>query len=119
MKRLVLTGVAALLFAAGAPARAEDTAASLRQPAIDWCKGSMGTEAPPGGAEAPCTCMIDGIISSFGDDAVSMLRVLIAGLSDTDITGIAKLLGISEEEAKAFVAMANAKIDPLQDTCMQ
>ncbi|BCW88232.1 hypothetical protein sos41_13700 [Alphaproteobacteria bacterium SO-S41] len=117
MKHLFgMAAVAALL--AFAPARAEDTAQSLRQPAIDWCKGSIGDDAPPKGADATCTCMIDAIIVSFGDDAVKMLRILIANLNESDIAGIAKLLGISEAEAKAFVDMATLKIEPIQGKCM-
>ena len=119
MKRLIQVGLAAVLFAVAAPAAfAEDTAASLRQPAIDWCKGSIGNEAPPKGADATCTCMIDAIIVSFGDDAPKMLKILIANLNESDIAGIAKLLGISEAEAKAFVDMATLKIEPIQGKCM-
>ena len=114
---LGLAAMAALLVVA--PARAEDTAASLRQPAIDWCKGSIGDDAPPKGAEATCTCMIDAIIVSFGDDAPKMLKILIANLNESDITGIAKLLGVTEAEAKAFVEMASAKIEPIQAQCIK
>ncbi len=119
MKRLWGMAALAALLTTAAPARAEDTTASLRQPAIDWCKGSVGAEAPPKGADATCACFIDGIITSFGDDAVRMLKVLVANLNASQVAEIAKLLDISEEEAKAFVAMANEKIDPIQETCMQ
>ena len=112
-----MAATAALLTLA--PARAEDDAAALRQPAIDWCKTQIANESPPKGIEATCTCMIDAIIVSFGADAPKMLKILIANLNESDIAGIAKLLGITEEEAASFVEMATAKIEPIQGQCIQ
>lgn len=115
----LLTASAALLMMAGA-AMAEDTVESLRQPTIDVCKTSFGSEAPAGSSpDQMCTCLVDGIIKDFGDDAVPMLKVLQAGLNPSQVTEIATLLGLSEADAEAFIKRADAKIDPIQNACMQ
>jgi hypothetical protein len=117
MKKFILAAGFAALAAAGA-ARAEDTVESLRQPVIDVCKTQMSGESVAGDADKVCTCMVDGVIKDFGADALSMLKILNAGLNPSQIAEIAALLGITEEQAKAFVDMADDKMNTLQESCM-
>ncbi len=116
-KLMLAAGFAALAFAAGT-ARAEDTVESLRQPVIDVCKTQMGSEEVGGDADKVCTCMVDAIIKDFDADAVSMLKILKAGLNPSQVAEIAALLGITEDQAKAFVDMADDKMDAVQESCM-
>lgn len=115
-KLMLAAGFAALAFAAGT-ARAEDTVESLRQPVIDVCKTQMGDAAPGGDADKACTCMVDAIIKDFDADALSMLKILNAGLNPSQVAEIAALLGLTEEEAKAFIEKADDKMDAVQETC--
>lgn len=114
----MLLAATALTLGAGL-ASAQDSVETLRGPVIEKCKADMGggraEDAAP--AEAFCSCMVDGIIAGFGDDTLPMLKVLNSGLKESDTAGIATLLGISEDEVKAFIARVEAKFDPLNDAC--
>lgn len=117
MKRLVLAGLAAVLLAAVPPALAQDTAESLRQPAIDRCTDGMGATDPA--AIAPCTCMVDKIIADFGDDTIPMLKILAAGFQPSDEAAIATLLGLSAEDTKTLITRVDEKMDPVIAACMK
>lgn len=118
MRRLIGAAALAALCSIGG-ARAEDTVESLRQPVIDACKASLGSDAPASGPEAACTCIIDGIVKDFGGDALSMLKILNAHLNPSQVKEIAALLAISEKDAQAFVEMAEPRIETIQNACLK
>ena len=117
MKRLILAGVAAVLFAAAGPAAfAEDTLQSLRQPAIDRCTNGLGATDPS--TIKPCTCLVDKIITDFGDDALPMLKILAAGYEPANEAEISAMLGLSAEDTKALIGRLNDKMGPVVAACM-
>jgi len=116
MKRLMMSAaLVAMTFAISA--RAEETIDAQKAAALETCKKEMGGEANPE-TDKMCTCMVDNIVTVFGDDAGEMLQVLAANLNPSDTVEIAKLLGISEDEAKTWVTAADEKMDEVQKTCM-
>ena len=118
MKRLILAGIAAALFAAAAPAAfADDTAASLRQPAIDRCTNGLGATDPA--TISPCTCLVDKIIADFGEDTIPMLKILAAGYEPSNEAEIATLLGLSAEETKTLITRVDGKMGPVIAACMK
>lgn len=112
--RMILAAGALVLTA---PAFAEDTTASLRQPAIDACVGGEASADGPG--TNACTCMIDKIIADFGDDALPMLKIVAANLQPSQEAEIAALLGITVEEAKVLVKRLDEKMDPVMGACLK
>lgn len=116
MKRMFLAAGLAVFTAAGV-ARAEDTVETLKPQALEACKAEVGPDAP-GGADKLCGCMVDNIVTVFGDDAASMLKIVVNKLNPSDIPEIAALLGVSEDEAKAFVEKADANMNKVQEACM-
>lgn len=113
MKRLMVTAALAAFAFAGA-AYADDVE-GLKAQAVETCKKEVG-DMPDG--DKLCGCMIDNIVTAFGDDAEKMLKVLAANLNPSDTAEIATLLGISEDEAKSFVEAADEKMDKVQEACM-
>lgn len=99
MKRLMFAAAVAAL-AAGA-AFAEDTA-SLRQPAIESCTASAKGTPQEAESAAICACMIDGVIAKMpAEDAVKILKLFVA--NPTTDAETAAALGVSEDEAKAYL----------------
>lgn len=117
MKRLMVTAVLAGM-AYAAPALADETVDSLKAPAVEACKKEVGGGTPSAETDKLCVCMVDQIVTVFGDDAATMLKIVTANLQPSDTAEIAKLLGVSEEEAKTFVAAADEKMDSVQSACM-
>ena len=100
------------------PAAPIETIEELRGPVIETCKSRMPPEsAPTVGVAGACTCMVDGIIQQFGTDALSMLRIIHAGLDPSQIEEIAALLALKEDDAEKFVEMAQPKIEQIQAGC--
>jgi hypothetical protein len=122
MKRITMMAAFAVL-AFSAPAFA-DEASDLKPQALEACKKEMGFDATnpgnPANAETEklCGCMVDNIVTVFGDDAAKMLKLINAGLNPSQTAEIATTLGISEDEAKAFVEVADAKMNDVQKACM-
>lgn len=115
MKLMMVAAAVAMLMM---PALAEDTVDTLKPQALETCKKEMGDGSPNPELDKMCGCMVDNIVTVFGDDAAKMLKVVAANLNPSDIAEIAKLLGITEDEAKAFVAVADEKMDEVQKACM-
>lgn len=115
MKHLVFAAAAALALAGAAYA---ETADDLKPAAVEACKKQAGDGTPNPDVDKLCGCMVDNIVTVFGDDAMSMLKVVTANLNPSDTAEIAKLLGVSEDEAKTWVAGANEKMDKVQEACM-
>ena len=72
---------------------------------------------PAADVDKLCGCMVDNIVTVCGGDAVKMLKIVVAGLNPSQTAEIAALLGVSEEEAKAFVQAADEKMDKVQEAC--
>lgn len=117
MRTAVLSLIACAVLSGAA--RAEETVESLRPAVIEYCSANIGKDAGPSGAEAACTCMADGIVTDFGDDALAMMRIINARLDPSQVKEIAALLGITEKQARAFVEMAEPKIEAIQQRCTQ
>ena len=116
MKRiLVAAAFAAVAFSVSA--RAEDTVETLKPQAVETCKKLMGDGSANAEVDKMCGCMADNIVTVFGDDAVKMLKILAANLEPSDVAEIAKLLGISEDEAKAFITVADENMDKVMNAC--
>ena len=115
MKRFMMTAALAAFAFAGA-ASAQDIDA-LKAEAVGACKKEMDG-APVGDIDKLCGCMVDNIVTVFGDDADEMLKVVISGHSPGDTAEIAALLGISEEEATAFVKTAEERMSKVQEACV-
>ena len=115
MRLMIAAAAAALLMMS---ARAEDTVDTLKPAALETCKKEMGDGTPNAELDKLCGCMVDNIATVFGDDAAKMLKIVAANLNPSDTAEIAKLLGISEDEAKAFVTVADEKMDEVQKACM-
>ncbi len=116
MKRMMIaTALAAFAFVG--PALADDIEA-LKGPALETCKKEMGGGEANPELDKVCGCMIDNIVTVYGDDADEMLKIIGANLNPSDTAEIAKLLGITEDEAKAFVKVADEKMDEVQKVCM-
>ena len=114
----ILTAAALTALAFGGLARAEDTVESLKPQALESCKKEVGNgDMPAADVDKVCGCMVDNIVTVFGADAVKMLKIVVAGLNPSQTAEIAALLGISEEEAKAFVQAADEKMDKVQEAC--
>lgn len=117
MKRFVIAAAfAAMAFSVAA--RAEDTVDSLKPQTLEACKKEVGDGTPNAEVDKLCGCMVDNIVTVFGDDAVKMLKVIAAGLSPSQVPEIAAALGISEADAKAFIEVADQKMDKVQEACM-
>lgn len=117
---LVLTGAggAASKKAPAPPPPPAETVEQLRQPVMELCKQRMPPDlVPTVGVDGACTCMIDGIVAEFGSDALSMLRVIAAGLDPSQIKEIGVLLKLKEADAEKFVEMAQPKIEQIQASC--
>lgn len=117
MKRLMIAAALAA-FAFAGPALAEDTVETLKPQALENCKKMMGGDTANPETDKMCTCMVDSVVTVFGDDAAKMLKILTTDLNPSDTAEIAKLLGITEAEAEAFVKVADEKMDEVQKTCM-
>ena len=115
MKLMMVAAAVAMLMM---PALAEDTVDTLKPQALETCKKEMGDGSPNPELDKMCGCMVDNIVTVFGDEAGEMLQVLAANLNPSDTVEIAKLLGISEDEAKTWVTAADEKMDEVQKTCM-
>jgi hypothetical protein len=111
---LMMAALAALVF--GAEAQADDVVDSLKAPAVEACKKDVGTEMPD--ADKLCACLVDSIVTEFGDDAATMLKIVTAGFQPDDSAEIAKLMGVSEDEAKTFISAAEEKMDAAQQACI-
>ncbi len=117
MKRILVAATfAALAFSVSA--RADDTVDGLKAAAAETCKKEMGDGTPNAELDKLCGCMVDSIVTVFGDDAAKMLKVVGANLNPSDTAEIAKLLEITEDEAKAFVTAADEKMDKVQEACL-
>ncbi len=114
MKRFIAAAAFAA-FAFAAPALADDTVEGLKTQALETCKKEVGA-APE--TDKLCGCMVDNIVTVFGDDAPKMLKILAANLNPSDTAEIAKLLGVSEDDAKTFITAADEKMDKVQDVCV-
>jgi len=117
MKRFVVAAAFAA-FAFSVSARAEDTVDTLKPQALEACKKEVGDGTPNAEIDKLCGCMVDNIVTVFGDDAVKMLKVISAGLSPSQVPEVAAALGISEDEAKAFISSADEKMDKVQQACV-
>ena len=117
MKRFVAAAAfAAIAFSVSA--HAEDTVDTLKPQALEACKKEVGDGTPNPEMDKLCGCMVDNIVTVFGDDALKMLKVIAAGLSPSQVPEVAAALGISEDEAKAFIASADEKMDKVQEACI-
>ena len=116
MKTGFITAALAV-FAFAGPALADDVAA-LKASALETCKKEMGGAGANPDVDKVCGCMIDNIVTVYGDDADEMLKIIAANLNPSDTAEIAKLLGITEDEAKAFVTVADEKMDQVMKACM-
>lgn len=117
MKRLLVAAAIAAM-ALSVSARADDTVDGLKTQALETCKKEMGDGTPNAEVDKVCGCMVDNIVTEFGDDASKILKIIGSSLNPSDTPEIAKLLGVSEDEAKAFVTAADEKMDKVQDVCM-
>ncbi|MFT3811568.1 MAG: hypothetical protein QM698_16775 [Micropepsaceae bacterium] len=117
MKKTVAAAAFAL-FALAVPAQADDTVDSLKSQALETCKKEMSGGEANAEVDKVCGCVVDNIVTAFGEDAPRMLKILGANLNPSDVAEIAKLLGMSEAEAKTFVEAADEKMDTVMDTCM-
>ncbi len=112
MKRLMFAAFAAAAFSA--PALAEETAADLRQTAIDKCVAS-GDASVPQTADT-CVCLVDGLIAKIpGEDGAKMLRLIIADPKSADEAGA--VLGITAAEAEAFFEGHKQAVGEVAQTC--
>ncbi len=113
MKRLMFAAVAAATLAI--PASAE-TAADLRQPAIDKCIAA-GTGGDAAQTATMCTCLIDGIIEKIpGEDGAKMLKLMIADPKSPEEAGAA--LGVPPADAQAFVDAHTEVVGEVAASCM-
>ena len=108
--------MAALVLGLGM-ARAAETIESLRPGVEAYCRANIGKDAGPKGADAACKCMVDGIVTDFGEDALAMMKIITARLDPSQVKEIARLLGIPEKQARAFVEMAAPKMEAIQTRC--
>ncbi len=116
MKRLMMTAALAAFALAGA-ANAQESIDELKPKAVEACKTEM-EGAPVEDISKLCGCMVDNIVTVFGDDADEMLKVVISGLNPGQTAEIAALLGVSEAEAKAWVEAADERMDKVQEACV-
>ncbi len=114
MKRFMFAAAVAVLAAGSA--LAED-AASLRDPAIASCTSSAKGSPQEAQSTQICTCMIDGVIAKMpGDDAVKILKLFIA--NPTTDAETAAALGVSEDEAKAYMEKQAPVLGEAMMACM-
>jgi hypothetical protein len=116
MKRLMFAALAAT--ALSAPVLAEDSIADMRQPAIDKCIASMASGPEAASAVETCTCLVDGIIAAIpGEDGVKIMKLMVADPKDDAEAGAA--MGVSAEEAKAFMDKHQEAISTAALACMK
>lgn len=106
---------AAFAIAAIATAAAGDTAAALRQPALDVCVAQNG-KADAHALET-CSCIVDGLIAKIpGEDGVRMLKLIIADPKSDEESAAA--LGLSADETKALAAKYEQTINEIAKSCL-
>ncbi len=112
MTRLMLAALAAAALSTSA--LAEDVT-DLRQTAIDKCIAA-GTGGDAATTNEMCTCLIDGLIERIpGEDGVKMLKLVIADPKSDEEAAAA--LGVSADEAKAFVTTHQQAVGEAAAAC--